>query len=336
MKTLKHIGMYALLLLAVACSDDEIGGVGNQPKPVASVQVQPDTATLVINQTKQLAVVLKAADGSVITGRQVAWSVSDPLVAQIDAAGVITALRQGEVEITAMSETKSGHGRVRVLPVQPAVARIEVGPAEVVLYPGETRQMAVRLFAADNTELPAPPAGNVTWTSLDPEAATVDATGKVTALRAGAVWIRATFTNVSGQARISVPTWYEYRLANGDKKIREYLVHDLPMFDVYRVLVLREATMRLATNERSYEQRFVVETWERQVFNDGSSIVTKMGETVTDDSGSAGTIAGVGDFVFRSDRYGATFNGRKTSTSIETVQAVPGAVETFTLVFNRN
>ena len=325
-----------IALFALACNDDGTGPIVGQPKAVASVRVQPDSFSLAINGTRQLTAVLKAADSSVITGRTVTWTVSDQVIAQVNSTGTVTALRAGEVDVTASSGGKTGSTRLRVLPIQPAVARIVVNPGDQVLYPGESIQLTARLFAGDNTELPAPPAGNITWSSLDAARASVDANGKVTAHRAGAIWIRATFTNVTGEARLFVPTWYEYSLANGPVKIREYeLLHNNLNFRLYRLFVLKSAQMRLGTDERTYEQQFVVETWERRVFNDGSSIVSKVGETTADDYGTAGSIVGVGDFVFRSDRNGATFTGRKGATSLETHQDVPGAVEKFTLIFNR-
>ncbi|HEX6911232.1 MAG TPA: Ig-like domain-containing protein, partial [Longimicrobium sp.] len=55
------------------------------PPPVASVTVSPDTATLQVDSVLQLAVTLRDAGGTVLTGRAVAWSSTDTARARVSA-----------------------------------------------------------------------------------------------------------------------------------------------------------------------------------------------------------------------------------------------------------
>ena len=59
---------------------------------------------------------------------------------------------------------------------------IEISPASATLLPGETMQASYQLFSCQRFEgIPA----NPTWTSNNPDIATVNATGLVTAVAAG-------------------------------------------------------------------------------------------------------------------------------------------------------
>jgi putative oxidoreductase len=329
------LGLMLLAVLLVACSDDQLNGpIGQQP--IAAVTIQPDTLTLLVNQTRVLQARVIGMDGNVVHDRAVSWTADDQLVATVSNSGVITARRPGEVTITASTGGKAGSATLRVVQPAPVVARVEVRPGNVVVEVGESRQLSVHLFTANDTELPAPPVGEVQWSSQNPGAVSVDASGKVTALNAGDVTISAKFANVTGTARVVVPSFTEYHLINMPIKVREYELPATPNFRLFRTLLLTASDFRLSTDERAYQQRFSVEVWETQRFMDGSSITSFVETVTTDDFGAAGEIAGVGDFVFHSQRNGATFTGRRSGTSFETRQNVPGAVEEFTLKFIRN
>jgi trimeric autotransporter adhesin len=109
--------------------------------PVATVEVTPATLDLAPTETGQLQAVLRAADGSVLTGRDITWSSGAPTVAQVDGSGRVTAALPGTAQITATSEGVSGSATVRV-----AVG----GPANLQIVSGDNQTGARR------SALPAP------------------------------------------------------------------------------------------------------------------------------------------------------------------------------------
>ncbi|MDE6049967.1 MAG: Ig-like domain-containing protein, partial [Paramuribaculum sp.] len=122
------------------------------------------------------------------TDKSVIWTSADETVATVDANGKVTALKPGEVNITAT--TANG---------LTASCRIDV---QVVNANGITLNFGnVKMEDKDNVNLTAivSPKNttdkSVTWTSADETVATVDETGRVTALKPGETDITATTAN---------------------------------------------------------------------------------------------------------------------------------------------
>jgi hypothetical protein len=82
--------------------------------PVASVAVSPSSATLAVDATVQLDVVLEDADGHELSGRDVTWSSNGEGVASVDQTGLVTAVSEGTATITAESEGESGTASITV------------------------------------------------------------------------------------------------------------------------------------------------------------------------------------------------------------------------------
>lgn len=79
-----------------------------QPQSVASVSVSVASGAIDEGKTTQATAVLRATNGSVLTGRAVSWSTSSPSLATISATGLVTARKKGMVTISATSEGKQG------------------------------------------------------------------------------------------------------------------------------------------------------------------------------------------------------------------------------------
>src|SRR6266576_1263558 len=84
--------------------------------PVASVTVSPASASVPVGQTQQLTATLKDANGTVLTGRPVAWSSNNTPVATVTGTGLVTAKVAGSATITATSEGQSGTSAITVTP----------------------------------------------------------------------------------------------------------------------------------------------------------------------------------------------------------------------------
>ncbi len=95
--------------------------------PVASVAIAPATLTLAAGKSSQLNVSLKDARGGTIRDRDVTWTTSDPSVASVSPAGLVTATRGGSVTITATSDGVKSTATVTV-PAQPAPPAVANNP----------------------------------------------------------------------------------------------------------------------------------------------------------------------------------------------------------------
>ena len=93
------------------------------PAPVTSIQVSPDTATIQIGGSMQLAAVVRDADGNVLTDREVTWSSDDSSIAGVDGEGTVAGISAGATSIVATAEGVSASARITVEP--PAPARLD-------------------------------------------------------------------------------------------------------------------------------------------------------------------------------------------------------------------
>jgi exopolysaccharide biosynthesis protein len=100
-----------LLMMTAACSRDPRTGV-----PVHTLAVMPDTLTLGLGSTHQLAAVARDSEGKALDGRQVSWTSSSIEKVKVSDTGVATALTAGSAFISATSEDKTGTTRITVLP----------------------------------------------------------------------------------------------------------------------------------------------------------------------------------------------------------------------------
>ncbi|PWD51678.1 hypothetical protein C8046_14515 [Serinibacter arcticus] len=156
------------------------------PAPTA-VTVTPTATQLEAGATAQLSASIAPAAAD----QAVTWRTSDAAVATVDAAGLVTALAAGTAEITATSVadgTKAASATVTVTTqAPPAPTAVTVTPTTTTLEEGDSTAIVAAV-------LPAGAVQTVTWSSSDAAVATVDATGVVTALRAGTATVTATST----------------------------------------------------------------------------------------------------------------------------------------------
>src|SRR2546426_416635 len=108
-RTVKALAVGWLLLQA--CRGDT--GVG--PPRVAVVEVSPAATTLTaLGQTRQLSAVAKDAAGNPMSGFTITWTSSKQSVAKIDDSGLVTAVGNGDAEITAAAASVPGRAQVVV------------------------------------------------------------------------------------------------------------------------------------------------------------------------------------------------------------------------------
>ena len=174
----------ALLGAALSCKNDALDP---DRSSVASVVVVPNRVNVGVGSTAQLSAELRDAAGTTLSNRKVVWASKDPTFATVSGAGVITGVRAGAVQVAATAEGKSAVVDVTVNPK--AVSTIRLLPAgDAQLLVGQTRQMTAETVAADGEVLTG---RVVTWSSNSATAASVSATGLITAVAPGGAVVTA-------------------------------------------------------------------------------------------------------------------------------------------------
>ncbi len=84
------------------------------PRPVASIEVTPAASEIVAGASVQLDATVRDAEGGLLEGRTVAWTSSDPSVATVTSAGLVTGVAVGSATITASSEGVDGTATIAV------------------------------------------------------------------------------------------------------------------------------------------------------------------------------------------------------------------------------
>ncbi|HVH67463.1 MAG TPA: DUF4382 domain-containing protein [Gemmatimonadales bacterium] len=178
------------------------------PAPVATVTVQPGSASLTVGDSAGFTAVLKDAAGNTLSNRAVAWSSSDPSVLSITATyGAIAYVRAsgaGTASLRATSEGKTGQATVTVAAPAP-VATVTVVPGSASLKTGDSAT-----FTADLRDAAGNALSNraVAWSSSDPSVLSImsayGASVSVRAAGAGTAVLRATSEGKTGQATVTV------------------------------------------------------------------------------------------------------------------------------------
>lgn len=98
--------------LLMACGGGTTDPDPSPPPPAApvvtTVELAPNNPTVFMGDTVQLTATVKDQRGSVMTGKQLAWSSSAVAVATVDSTGRVVALTSGSATISAAVENKTG------------------------------------------------------------------------------------------------------------------------------------------------------------------------------------------------------------------------------------
>ena len=185
-----------LLLAIAACAAPETG-TGPQA-PVASVTVTLSQSAAVTGTPVTATVVLRDAEGNRVD-RDVAWRSSDPLVATVSSAGVVTPVGVGAAAITAISEGKSG---AATLTVTSAVAQVTIAGFSR-LKVGDRYQFVATVRDGSGNIIERP----VTWSVVSGLNADITSTGVLTPLLVGSVVVRATIDNIAAERVAATYDW---------------------------------------------------------------------------------------------------------------------------------
>lgn len=180
-------GTDAILMTALHPDDgtlyyliQEAGGT-RLAKAVTGISV--NALTITMGEQKSLVTTITPADAY---DKTLVYSISDPLIASVDANGLVTALSVGTTTVVVKTPdekfTASAELRVSAVPV-PATS-ISLDHGDLTMKSGDTLQLAATVLPENTTET------EYSFTSSDETVATVDENGLVTTLKNGTVTIR--------------------------------------------------------------------------------------------------------------------------------------------------
>ena len=161
----------------VTVSDTEI--------KVTGVTLNKTALTLETGASETLTATVAPAEA---TNKKVTWKSDKPEIASVDANGKVTGVKAGEATITVTTEDggKTATCKVTVSDKEIKVTGVKLNKSETSLLVGGNETLTATVLPEDATNQ------NVTWKSDKPEIATVDANGKVTAVKVGEATITVT------------------------------------------------------------------------------------------------------------------------------------------------
>jgi len=196
---IRFIRLHLLLALVgaiAACGDS------TAPAPerhVASVTVVTPTQTLFVGDAITASARPHASDGSLLQGKAITWSSSNPGVLQLSVTGVATAVTPGTATIRATVEGKTGSVDVMVNIVP--VAQVRVPEPAISIVRGESRVLVASTVDAAGRVLEG---RTITWQSNDVTVATIDATGRLAARHEGTTTVIAESEGKTATVEVNV------------------------------------------------------------------------------------------------------------------------------------
>jgi uncharacterized protein YjdB len=165
--------------------------------PVTGVQIGSSSLALEPGETANLTATVLPSNA---TDKSVSWSSSNTGVATVDNNGKVTAVAAGSAVITVTTTDGGKTATCTVTVANPAVPvqSVSLNKTELSLNVGESETLMATVLPenADNKA--------VTWSSGNTAVATVDASGKVTAVAAGSAVITVTTTDGGKTATCTV------------------------------------------------------------------------------------------------------------------------------------
>lgn len=174
------------------------------PAPVATVTLAPTTASITTGSTRSFVATLRDSAGTVLTGRSVTWTSSNPAIATVSSGGVATGVAAGTATITATSEGRSGSATLTVTVPAPApVATVTLTPTTASVFTTASQTFVATLRDAGGNTLTG---RSISWTSSNAAVASVSASGVALGLTVGTSTITATSEGRTATATLTVVT----------------------------------------------------------------------------------------------------------------------------------
>ena len=167
--------------------------------PASAISLNTNSLTLEIDETSQLVAYIYPSN---TTNKTVTWRSSDTSIARVSNNGLVTAVSPGSVTITATTTDGSNLSATCSVTVTGRLATsISLNTTTLSLSVNQTSQLTATVLPENASDR------SVTWTTNNPNVATVNSEGVVTAVAAGSATITATTndgSNLSASCAVSV------------------------------------------------------------------------------------------------------------------------------------
>ena len=171
--------------------------VVNPDSPVAVESVTLNATTLTIEPGKTSMLTATVAPDNA-DDKTVEWSSSDTSVATVGNDGTVTAVKAGTASITAQAGGKTAECTVTVKTIHNPVENITLDKGTLIFTRGETGKLTAKVTPSNAD------GKTVVWSSSNPDVATVDNDGTVTALKAGKTTITAQAGGKTAKCTVTV------------------------------------------------------------------------------------------------------------------------------------
>jgi alpha-tubulin suppressor-like RCC1 family protein len=196
MERFLKVSILALVVLGLTSCGG--GADVGPPSDVASVTMSPRELTLAVGESQQLTATPQDQAGNPLDGRTITWTTSEPSVADVSEAGMVSGIDVGTATITAASEGKSASAAVLV---RVPVASVTVVPSELSLFVGQSEPLtAVVRDEAGRSLFDR----SITWTTSAPGVVSISEAGVVSGIALGSATITAAAEAKTGSAAVSV------------------------------------------------------------------------------------------------------------------------------------
>ncbi len=174
--------------------------VSAPPPAITALTVTPTTVTRFPGQTASLTVSATQPAGAAQAA--IVYTSSNPAIASVNSAGVVSALAAGSstISITATAASGGGFGAasltrtvsVTVQPPQAGITSFSVSPSSISMVTTGSAQLVPSLSQPSGA-----PTASISYSSSAPTVATVSSTGQISALTVGTATLTATATSTS-------------------------------------------------------------------------------------------------------------------------------------------
>lgn len=187
----------AVAALAAVAACDGGGSTATTARDLVIVMVANPDVNLDVGEQAQIVATARSGSGSASV---TTWSTSDASVAAVDAHGTVTALREGDVTVTATYRGATGAAQVKVRHKQ--VAKVVVSPRSVTLGAlGDTTRLTASTLDASGAVVTGTAIG---FTTPDTQVVSVTGDGRVTARGTGIARVIAQSTGKADTSMVSV------------------------------------------------------------------------------------------------------------------------------------
>ena len=172
------------------------------PVTLQSIAVTPLTSAVEVGSTVQYVATGTYSDNSTADLSATAtWSVSDSSIASISASGLLNAIADGTVQITATSGAIAGNASITVNPAPINLLAVSVTPSTSTVEIGESVQFLATGHYSDSST--ADITSSVGW-SVNAGIASIDSNGLLISSSDGVVTVTANSNGIIGSANVTI------------------------------------------------------------------------------------------------------------------------------------